>query len=99
MVYFPEGNWINFWDDRVYEGGKRHIIDAPLDTLPLFIRQGAILPLGKGENSKVPSPLEIHLYPSENGHSFVLYEDDGETFNYTKKETFEVNFHYTKENG
>jgi alpha-glucosidase (family GH31 glycosyl hydrolase) len=44
-VWFPPGTWIGFWDDRRYEGPGYQEVPAPLETIPLFVRGGAILPL------------------------------------------------------
>ena len=45
-VYLPAGVWIDFWTDQVYAGPRFIRVPAPLETLPLFIRQGAIIPMG-----------------------------------------------------
>lgn len=44
MLYLPSGKWVDYWNHAVYEGGQYIIRDAPLDTCPIFIKQGAILP-------------------------------------------------------
>jgi alpha-glucosidase len=84
IVYLPAGIWIDFWTDTVYTGPRSLTVTAPLDTLPLFIRQGAILPLGpemqySGEHPLDPLTLEIYRGADR---SFTLYEDDGETTAY-----------------
>ena len=49
QVYLPAGtNWYNFWTNERLHGGQTVTVQAPIDTLPLFIRAGAILPLGTG---------------------------------------------------
>ncbi len=40
-----EHNWIDFWSQELYKGGKKVSYKAPLDVLPLFLRSGSILPL------------------------------------------------------
>ncbi|MEM1522641.1 MAG: glycoside hydrolase family 31 protein [Thermofilaceae archaeon] len=84
-VYLPAGEWFDFWTDRVYKGPARLVVEAPLDRVPLFVRAGAVIPewppmnhVGEGK----PDPLYLHVYAG-NG-SFTLYEDDGETLEYTK---------------
>jgi alpha-glucosidase (family GH31 glycosyl hydrolase) len=57
-----------------------------LDTMPLYVRSGAILPLGPVKqytSEKVDAPLSVTIYPGADG-SFLLYEDDGKSFNYRK---------------
>ena len=84
-VYFPEDtDWVDYWTGRVYSGGNTVEVDAPLDRIPVFIRQGAIIPQRKyarsieAGNNEV---LELHLYPGANG-SFDLIEDDGRSNDY-----------------
>lgn len=85
-VYLPRGHWFDFWTNERHDGGRE--IDRPVDleTLPLFIREGAILPLGPVKqyvNERVDGPLSTTIYPGSDGE-FLLYEDDGISFNYRK---------------
>ena len=46
-VYLPEGaNWADYWTGKNYEGGKSYTFDAPIDKIPILVKQGSILPLG-----------------------------------------------------
>ncbi|PAE32512.1 hypothetical protein CHI06_26520 [Bacillus sp. 7884-1] len=86
-VYLPEGMWYDFWTHQKYEGGKYHLISADLDTLPIFIKAGTILPLGTAvKNTKEKQKIELQIYHSENGMTGFLYEDDGYSYNYRKDE-------------
>jgi alpha-glucosidase len=83
-LYLPRGPWIDFWTNEPVDGGRE--IDRPVDleTMPLYVRAGAILPLGSvkqyvGEN--VSEPASLVVYPGANGAA-SLYEDDGRTFSY-----------------
>jgi alpha-glucosidase (family GH31 glycosyl hydrolase) len=83
-VYLPEGGWIDFWSEAVHQGPKWIEVSAPLDMLPLFVRQGAIIPVGpevQYSSQAGPGSLMIDIYRGAN-RSFVLYEDDGETSSY-----------------
>ncbi len=83
-VYLPAGGWVDFWTDTVYTGPCSLTVPAPLDTLPLFIRQGAILPLGPEVQytwERPLDPLTLEIYRGAE-RSFTLYEDDGETTRY-----------------
>lgn len=87
-LYLPRGIWYDFWTEEKIVGGRE--IDRPVDlaTMPLYVRAGAILPLGpvrQYTTEKVDAPLTLLIYPSANG-DFTLYEDDGITFNYRKGE-------------
>ena len=71
--------WFNFWNDKTYESGKNITVDAPLDEIPVFVKSGTILPLGKTKkyvDESVDDSLTIHLYPGASTE-FTLYEDDG----------------------
>ncbi len=86
QVYLPKGEWFDWWDGFRYEGGKYILTEAPLDRLPLFVRGGAIIPMGpvfqSTADQKADSPLTIHIFPGE-GY-FTLYEDDGLSFEFEK---------------
>jgi alpha-glucosidase/alpha-D-xyloside xylohydrolase len=85
-VYLPRGSWYDFWTGERAEGGREIQRDVDLETMPLFVRAGAILPLGPVKqytSEKVDAPLSVTIYPGADG-SFLLYEDDGKSFNYRK---------------
>ena len=87
-VYLPKGVWYDFWTNEKHEGGREITRPVDLETMPLFVRAGAILPLGPVKqyvDEKVDGPLELRVYPGVDG-SFLLYEDDGKSFNYRKGE-------------
>jgi hypothetical protein len=44
-VYLPAGHWVDWWSGRGFEGGRTHVVEAPLHQIPLFARDGSILPL------------------------------------------------------
>jgi alpha-glucosidase len=81
LVYLPKGTWYDYWTNKRYEGGTTISVDAPLETVPLFVRGGAIIPMGPEINyvSEKPfDPITFNIYPDEKGAaSTVLYEDDG----------------------
>jgi alpha-glucosidase (family GH31 glycosyl hydrolase) len=84
VMYLPVGNWVDFWTDTGYTGPCSLTVPAPLDTLPLFIRQGAILPLGPEMQYSWEHPLDLLTLEFYRGgdptdRTFILYEDDGET--------------------
>lgn len=85
-VYLPRGQWYDFWTRERCQGGREISRDVDLETLPLYVRAGAILPLGpvkQHTREKVEGPLSVTVYPGADG-SFLLYEDDGESFDYRK---------------
>jgi alpha-glucosidase (family GH31 glycosyl hydrolase) len=86
-VYLPAGaNWIDYQTDTIYGGGQTITVAAPLDTIPIFVRQGAILPRGPivQYTGQLANPqLNLDIYPGAHG-SFLMYEDDGASMNYTQ---------------
>jgi len=83
-VYLPPANWYDFWTGEHLEGGRE--IDRPVDleTLPLYVRAGSILPFGPVKqyvDEKVDGPLMLSIFPGADA-SFLLYEDDGLSFDY-----------------
>ena len=87
-VYLPRGIWYDFWTNQRLEGGAEIARPVDLETIPLYVRAGAILPMGPVKQytgEPVEGPLEISVYPGANG-SFLLYEDDGASFRYRSGE-------------
>jgi alpha-glucosidase (family GH31 glycosyl hydrolase) len=87
-VYLPRGTWYDFWAGDRIEGGREISRAVDLATLPLYVRAGAILTLGPVKQytaEKVDQPYSILLHPGADS-SFLLYEDDGGSFNYRKGE-------------
>jgi alpha-glucosidase (family GH31 glycosyl hydrolase) len=86
QVYLPRGRWYDFWSGEAVEGSREITREIDLETMPLYVRAGSILPLGpvkQHTSEKVDQPLSISIYPGADG-SFLLYEDDGISFNYRK---------------
>jgi alpha-D-xyloside xylohydrolase len=89
-VYLPRGNaWYDFWTEQPLAGGQTIEADAPLETLPLYARAGAIIPLSAVEQQHVDeapdAPYEIRVYRGADGE-FELYEDAGDNYSYENGE-------------
>ncbi|MDT3401160.1 glycoside hydrolase family 31 protein [Mucilaginibacter terrae] len=84
-VYLPEGTyWTDFYSGEKYKGGLNINSISPLDHIPVFVKAGAIVPLGLNQQfvgEKQDGPLEIRIYPGKDG-KFTMYEDDGTTYGY-----------------
>jgi alpha-glucosidase len=92
VVYLPEGNWYDYWTEQQYEGARHILVEAALDTLPIFVKAGAIIPLGSGKlSTETPEDyLTLHLFADREGtSSYHLYEDDGTSFSYETGEYLE----------
>jgi alpha-D-xyloside xylohydrolase len=83
-VYLPAGaDWYNYWTNERVKGGQTIRVNAPIDTLPLFVRAGSILPLGAAvENTHQTQAIEkVRVYPGADA-SFTLFSDDGTSYAY-----------------
>jgi alpha-glucosidase (family GH31 glycosyl hydrolase) len=87
-VYLPRGEWYDFWTGERQTGGREIERAVDLATMPLFVRAGSIVPMGPVKQytgETVDQPSTIAIYSGANA-SFLLYEDDGSSFNYRKGE-------------
>ena len=87
-LYLPRGEWYDFWTEEKTSGGREVGRAVDLETIPIYVRAGAIIPMGPVKQytaDKVDGPLSLVVYPGANGE-FSLYEDDGTTFNFEKGE-------------
>ncbi|MCD6290639.1 MAG: DUF4968 domain-containing protein [Anaerolineae bacterium] len=83
-IYLPSGRWIDYWTGEVHDGPTWIVRKAPLDTLPLYVQAGSIIPTGpvmQYTDEKPLDPLTLDVYGGAAGR-FVLYEDDGLTMAY-----------------
>ncbi|MGI5863627.1 MAG: TIM-barrel domain-containing protein [Myxococcales bacterium] len=80
-VYLPRGRWADYWSGAILEGPARVEVEAPLERIPLFVREGALLPCCEPvdfSEQQADKPLWLELFPSTEESSFELYEDEGE---------------------
>ena len=86
-VYLPEStSWYDFWSGEHYAGGQTIKTAAPLDKIPLYVKAGSILPMGRliqYAGQKPADTLEIRIYQGAN-NAFTLYEDENDNYNYEK---------------
>jgi len=85
-IFLPEGIWINYWTGEQLQGNAEYTVAAPINQIPLFVKQGSIIPMRKytpsverGNNNT----LMLNIYPGDNG-LFNLLEDDGTSNDYLK---------------
>jgi len=87
VKYLPKGaTWYDFWTNKAYKGGQNVTLETTFDRVPMFVRAGSILPLGpemQYVGEKAWDTLELRVYPGADGR-FVLYEDEGDNYNYEK---------------
>lgn len=78
-VYLPAGSWYDYWTKEKVTGGKWIDVHAPLDTLPLWVREGALVPMGPVMDyvGQVPTdPLRIECYGAVDGSRLTIYDED-----------------------
>jgi alpha-glucosidase/alpha-D-xyloside xylohydrolase len=83
-TYLPAGLWWDFWTNATIEGGREVTREVDLETLPLYVRAGAVLPIGpikQYAQEASSEPLTFRVYPGADG-TMSLYEDDGTSFRY-----------------
>ena len=83
--YLPGGNgWYDYWNNRFYQGGRYVTVEAPLDRMPVFVKEGSILPEACGQqyaDQQPEAPLKFRIYAGKDA-SFQLYEDEGDNYNF-----------------
>ncbi len=87
-VYLPKGDWYDYWTGEKHVGGQEITRAVDLETMPLYVRAGAIIPhdpVRQYTSEPVSDPTELRVYPGADGE-FLLYDDDGRSFDYRRGE-------------
>ncbi len=87
QVYLPAGNWYRFGSDEKYTGNSITWVGSPLNDLPVFIKEGAIIPMQNVVQSTADNGngiMYLNVWYGDNANSFTYYEDDGATYQYEK---------------
>ncbi len=92
-VYLPgKGTkWYRLSDDKMYEGGQSYFVPAPIDDVPVFVKEGGIVPMQsvvQNTKEKGDGVLTIHVWKGSNKTQFTYYEDDGNTYDYENGKSF-----------
>src|SRR5574344_739640 len=100
-VYFPNScGWYDFYTGKYISGGQRMTVDAPYERIPLFVREGAIIPFGPDiqySDEKKPELINLYVYEGKDA-SFTLYEDEGTNYNYEKGKYSTIEITYNEKN-
>jgi alpha-glucosidase len=101
QVYLPAGMWHDYWTGEVLAGPLHTLARAPLGTLPLYARAGAIIPTGAAlrysdERPLDPLTLDAYLGGDASEARGELYEDDGHTFAYRQDAFRRTRYHYQR---
>lgn len=101
-VYFPAGcGWYDFYTGKHVDGGQALTVAAPYERIPLYVREGAILPAGPDmqySDEKKAEEITLFVYGGQNG-TFTLYEDEGVNYNYEKGAYATIPFAYDDATG
>lgn len=102
-VYLPAGVWFDYWTGERHVGGRWILAEAPLETMPIYVRAGGILaeqPLAMYADDAAArsEPLTLTVYTGGNGY-FRLYEDDGRTYAYEQGAYRLREFSWSEQNG
>jgi len=94
-VYLPKGKWYYFWTNEMVDGGQEVEVTTPLDTMPIFMKAGAVIPeypvmqyVGEHEIQEV----KLNVYYADYEVNSFLFEDYGETFAYEQDIYLEKKF-------
>jgi len=83
-VYLPAGVWFDYWTDERITGGQTIEAKADIETMPLYVRAGSIIPLGPDVQYVDEQPdavIRLRVYPGKDA-VFTLYEDEGDSYQY-----------------
>jgi len=96
-LYLPAGNgWYDFYTGKFFAGGQTINADAPYETMPLYVKEGSIIPCGPNVQytaEKSTEPFTIYVYTGKDA-SFTLYEDEAVNYNYEKGQFSKIDFNY-----
>ncbi len=86
-LYLPKGNWYNYWTNEFTEGGKEMYVDATLDTMPIFMKEGAIIPkfpIQQYVGEKSFDEVTLDVYYKHGKEISTFYDDAHDGYDYTK---------------
>ncbi len=99
-VYLPAGTgWYDFKSGKYIEGGLIVYADAPYSNIPIYVREGSIIPFGPDiqySTEKPADPIRLYVYTGSNGR-FTLYEDENINNNYENGAFSTIPFVYDEE--
>ena len=89
-IYLPEGSWYDLYTDEKLKGDQELVKSLSSGTLPVYIKGSSIIPMQSlvQSTAEVPSDtLSLHVYNGDTKNEFLLYEDDGKSYNYENNES------------
>jgi len=86
-MYIPRGKWYNFWTNEVVEGGKELWVDAALDSMPLFVKEGSVIPkypVQQYVDQHKIDTLDLDVYYKNGRERSTIYEDAHDGYDYKR---------------
>jgi alpha-glucosidase len=86
-MYIPRGKWYNFWTNEVVEGGKEIWVAADIDSMPIFIKEGAVIPkypVQQYVGEKKFDEITLDVYYKKGKEKSELYDDAHDGYDYKK---------------
>jgi len=101
-VYFPAAtDWYDLYSGKYIDGGQKISVDAPYERMPLFVKEGSIVPFGpeiQYTGEKQADEITLYVYTGKDAE-FTLYEDEGVNYNYEKGAYNTIQFKYAEQTG
>ncbi|MDO4160023.1 MAG: glycoside hydrolase family 31 protein [Prevotellaceae bacterium] len=98
-VYLPKPcGWYDLYTGKHYTGGQTITADAPYEKMPVFVREGAIVPFGpemEWSDEKPAELINLYVYTGKDA-DFMLYEDEGTNYNYEKGKYATIDITYNE---
>lgn len=101
-LYLPAGQgWYDLYSGKFMEGGTSITADAPYQRMPVYVKEGSILPMGPDlqyTDQRPADTITLYVYTGRDAN-FTLYEDEGNNYNYEKGRFATIPFHYDQTGG
>lgn len=99
QVYLPKQcGWYDLYTGKHYTGGQTIEADAPYERIPVFVREGAIVPFGPAmewSDEKPAELIDLYVYAGQDAE-FTIYEDEGTNYNYEKGQFSTIEIKYNE---
>ena len=86
-MFFPKGEWYNFWNNELVRGGEERWVDADIDSMPIFVKAGAIIPkypIQQYVGEKIIEELKLEVYYKKGKDESHVFEDAQDGYDYKK---------------
>src|SRR5690606_35604088 len=86
-MFIPRGDWFNYWTDEVVHGGRECWVDADIDSMPIFIKAGAIIPkypVQQYVDEFKIDEITLEVYFKEGKEESILFDDANDGYDYLK---------------